>query len=70
MPIGLVEIEGCCVHYYNTKFLQIYIRCSIVASIPACHAGDRGSIPRDGVLVRNMMKRELLLYLPTCMLQL
>ena len=24
------------------------IRCSIVASIPACHAGDRGSIPRDG----------------------
>ena len=25
------------------------IRHSIVASIPACHAGDRGSIPRDGV---------------------
>ena len=24
------------------------IRHSIVASIPACHAGDRGSIPRDG----------------------
>ncbi|KAL7506339.1 hypothetical protein ACHAXN_003637 [Cyclotella atomus] len=26
------------------------IRDSIVASIPACHAGDRGSIPRRGVL--------------------
>ena len=25
------------------------IRDSIVASIPACHAGDRGSIPRDGI---------------------
>ena len=24
------------------------IRDSIVASIPACHAGDRGSIPRRG----------------------
>ena len=27
------------------------IRHSIVASIPACHAGDRGSIPRDGVIL-------------------
>ena len=26
------------------------IRNSIVASIPACHAGDRGSIPRFGAL--------------------
>ena len=26
------------------------IRDSIVVSIPACHAGDRGSIPRLGVL--------------------
>ena len=25
------------------------IRCSIVASIPACHAGDPGSIPGRGV---------------------
>ena len=24
------------------------IRVSIVVSIPACHAGDRGSIPRHG----------------------
>ena len=24
------------------------VRDSIVASIPACHAGDRGSIPRRG----------------------
>jgi hypothetical protein len=27
------------------------IRHSIVASIPACHAGDRGSIPRVGELL-------------------
>ena len=27
------------------------IRCSIVASIPACHAGDPGSIPGGGVFV-------------------
>jgi hypothetical protein len=26
----------------------VVIRHSIVASIPACHAGDRGSIPRVG----------------------
>jgi hypothetical protein len=26
----------------------VSIRDSIVASIPACHAGDRGSIPRRG----------------------
>ena len=26
------------------------IRDSIVVSIPACHAGDRGSIPRLGVI--------------------
>jgi hypothetical protein len=25
-------------------------RCSIVVSIPACHAGDPGSIPGNGVL--------------------
>ena len=28
--------------------LENVIRDSIVASIPACHAGDRGSIPRRG----------------------
>ena len=27
------------------------IRDSIVASIPACHAGDRGSIPRRGAFL-------------------
>ena len=28
--------------------LDFDFRDSIVASIPACHAGDRGSIPRRG----------------------
>ncbi|CAD5189888.1 unnamed protein product, partial [Musa acuminata subsp. malaccensis] len=29
--------------------LQQQRRCSIVVSIPACHAGDPGSIPGNGV---------------------
>ena len=37
----------------STPYLQHAIkksfRHSIVASIPACHAGDQGSIPCDGV---------------------
>jgi ribonuclease HI len=31
-----------------TRLLCNKLRRSIVVSIPACHAGDRGSIPRDG----------------------
>ena len=34
----------------------INIRDSIVVSIPACHAGDRGSIPRLGVYFFNFIK--------------
>ena len=47
-----------CVFFYSQKSAffativeqqqQQLVRHSIVASIPACHAGDRGSIPRDG----------------------
>ena len=33
-----------------------------MASIPACHAGDRGSIPRDGVILRLSQQWT---YLPT-----
>ena len=29
---------------------------SIVVSIPACHAGDRGSIPRRGDIFSNLKK--------------
>ncbi|URD74719.1 hypothetical protein MUK42_34979, partial [Musa troglodytarum] len=33
-------------------------RCSIVVSIPACHAGDPGSIPGNGVFtVRFKIKK-------------
>ena len=31
-------------HFYKTFY-------SIVVSIPACHAGDRGSIPRRGAML-------------------
>ena len=37
---------------YEQQSFEIFdhtFRDSIVASIPACHAGDRGSIPRRGV---------------------
>ena len=41
---------------FNLKFflfqqLQYLILVSIVVSIPACHAGDRGSIPQRGVFL-------------------
>ena len=36
------------------------IRHSIVASIPACHAGDRGSIPRDGDFYHPARIRKIL----------
>lgn len=35
-----------CVSIYN-KIKDLIISGSIVVSIPACHAGDRGSIPRS-----------------------
>ena len=37
----------------NLIFLDIeyLILVSIVVSIPACHAGDRGSIPRRGEVI-------------------
>ena len=36
-------------HNMGTRIRTKLVRHSIVASIPACHAGDRGSIPRDGI---------------------
>ena len=35
----------------STNTLSFGILGSIVVSIPACHAGDRGSIPRRGGLI-------------------
>ena len=37
--------------YYPTDHILV----SIVVSIPACHAGDRGSIPRRGGFYNNCM---------------
>ena len=34
--------------FHFSRKTHIIIRVSIVVSIPACHAGDRGSIPRHG----------------------
>ena len=37
------------VYLYNgKKYIYLSVLVSIVVSIPACHAGDRGSIPRRG----------------------
>ena len=39
------------IHFYKTfQSLKSRVLGSIVVSIPACHAGDRGSIPRRGVI--------------------
>ena len=35
-------------HYLHDNRSQEQLLGSIVVSIPACHAGDRGSIPRRG----------------------
>ena len=40
---------------YSKQYFE-YIRDSIVVSIPACHAGDRGSIPRLGVFFLFLSK--------------
>ena len=37
------------------KFIKQQSRCSIVVSIPACHAGDPGSIPGNGVLLFSFL---------------
>ena len=34
--------------YFFNLYEEQYVLDSIVVSIPACHAGDRGSIPRRG----------------------
>ena len=36
---------------YKPLFPISSVRGSIVVSIPACHAGDRGSIPRRGAFL-------------------
>ena len=43
-------IESSIIEHIFSAIIIATIRHSIVASIPACHAGDRGSIPRDGNL--------------------
>ena len=46
------------------KFCGYLILVSIVVSIPACHAGDRGSIPRRGELILLGIEKELYSYFP------
>ena len=48
----------CVMHLGNTCAYLWQIRCSIVVSIPACHAGEPGSIPGGGVyaVVGMLMK--------------
>ena len=41
---------------------MLYLLDSIVVSIPACHAGDRGSIPRRGALIFVMAFRFFFFY--------
>ena len=45
--VGTVEYVFSHIKQRNNKVIVFPV--SIVVSIPACHAGDRGSIPRLGV---------------------
>ena len=43
--------------FYNNAYAsKVSLHDSIVVSIPACHAGDRGSIPRRGVLFLSFFR--------------
>ena len=46
--ISVENLSSSLTFIYTVLALNCTIRDSIVASIPACHAGDRGSIPRRG----------------------
>jgi hypothetical protein len=50
--------KNCILKKYILYFCPILYRIldSIVVSIPACHAGDRGSIPRRGELFVSLYK--------------
>ena len=47
---GLIN-AGTVILKQSVKGVINQIRGSIVVSIPACHVGDRGSIPRHGVFL-------------------
>ena len=44
----LIKTKQLCLNIEAFNILKAEILGSIVVSIPACHAGDRGSIPRRG----------------------
>ena len=44
----LIKTKQLCLNIEAFNILNAEILGSIVVSIPACHAGDRGSIPRRG----------------------
>ena len=43
------------IQYIHAKDDNIQFHDSIVVSIPACHAGDRGSIPRRGAFFEKFI---------------
>ena len=49
--INVFKIQPHQIYIKHQESKRIRIRDSIVVSIPACHAGDRGSIPRLGVFL-------------------
>jgi hypothetical protein len=59
LPIGVHCVPDCALcqkTVLDEASSYQHIRHSIVASIPACHAGDRGSIPRDGELLLKSLR--------------
>ena len=54
----LVRVAQFCLNFWLDVYL---ILDSIVVSIPACHAGDRGSIPRRGGIFFEIMPKYFLM---------
>ncbi|KAM7511231.1 hypothetical protein LguiB_010106 [Lonicera macranthoides] len=52
VPLPMGEVDSATISPFHTsahhRLQNISSRCSIVVSIPACHAGDPGSIPGNG----------------------
>ena len=58
----IIEMNQILWHYCIIDKMQLGLHQfldSIVVSIPACHAGDRGSIPRRGDILSNLKKYSL-----------
>ncbi|KAI3376403.1 hypothetical protein L3Q82_016891, partial [Scortum barcoo] len=64
---AMVKVKSAlCTSYIYTVLMVYHLLVSIVVSIPACHAGDRGSIPDDGEFSTFFVVASVLFYTVVC----